>query len=80
MARKAYDEQKGRVVALFRRQLRQPLLGMKNTVEEYKLFVGEDSLEPNILRDYQKALLKLKPREQLGKDRYTSCFEVSSLP
>jgi hypothetical protein len=67
-ARKAYDEQKGRVVALFKRQLRQPLLGMENTLEEYKLFVGEDGLDPNILRDYQKALLKLKPREQLGKD------------
>jgi hypothetical protein len=58
------------VVALFRRQLRQPLLGMENTVEEYKLFVGEDSLDNNILRDYQKALLKLKPREQFGKDLY----------
>jgi hypothetical protein len=43
---------------------------MENTLEEYKLFVGEDSPDPNILRDYEKALLKLKPREQLGKDRY----------
>jgi hypothetical protein len=59
------------VVALFRRQLRQPLLGMENTVAEYKLFAGEDSPDPNILRDFQKALLKLKPREQLGEDRYT---------
>jgi len=55
------------VVALFRRQLRQPLLGMENTLEEYQLFVGEDSVDPSILRDYQKALLKLKAREKLGQ-------------
>ena len=65
--KKRYEEQKGRVVALFRRQLRQPLLGMESSLQEYQQFVGEDSVDQNILRDYQKAREKLKAREELGK-------------
>jgi hypothetical protein len=45
---------------------------MESTLQEYKQFVGEEGVDPNVLRDFQSALGKLKAREELGTTMFTS--------
>ena len=47
-------------------------------LQEYKEFVGEEGADPNILRDYQKALEKLKAREKLGNRQIETFFYLNS--
>jgi len=61
---KNYAEQNKRVLNLFKRQLRQPLLGMEDTFTEYKEF-AKDEADNNVVSDYHKAKEKLKMRESL---------------
>jgi len=57
-----YAEQNKRVLNLYKRQLRQPLLGMEDTFTEYKAF-AKDETDNNVVSDYHKAKEKLKSRE-----------------
>ena len=59
----AHKEQKARVVNVYRRQLRVPLLDMDNTMAEYKQFVA-DEVDNNAVNDFNKAKQKLAAREK----------------
>jgi len=55
---------KERLNKLWIRQLRQPLLGMEGSMEEYKQWCGKE-VDKYLLADYQKARQRLKKREPL---------------
>jgi len=63
---KSYVDQKKKVENLYKRQLRQPLLGMEDTFTEYKEF-SKDSTDNNVVSDYHKAKEKLKARQKFEK-------------
>jgi len=64
---KVYNNQKNRILNLFKRQLRLPFLDMDSIFNEYKEFVG-GSVDPNVQREYQKAKEKLKKIQQFEVD------------
>jgi len=74
---KLYNQQKERIVTLFRRQLRVPHLDMEGTFAEYKEFVGGE-VDPNIERDYNKAREKLKLIEQFEISLSTETPDMES--
>eukprot|EP00092_Neocalanus_flemingeri_P022932 GFUD01024863.1.p1 GENE.GFUD01024863.1~~GFUD01024863.1.p1 ORF type:complete len:939 (+),score=286.08 GFUD01024863.1:83-2899(+) len=63
---KIYADQKKKVENLYKRQLRQPLLGMEDTFNEYKEFT-KDATDGNVVSDYHKAKEKLKARQKFEK-------------
>lgn len=59
----SYKDQKQRVVNVYRRQLRVPLIGMEATLEEFKQFTGED-VDKNIVNEFNKAKKQLEARTE----------------
>ena len=57
-----YKKQKLKVMNIYKRQLRVPLIGMESTLNEYKEFIGED-IDNNVKNDFAKAKQKLGARE-----------------
>ncbi|XP_005099708.1 squamous cell carcinoma antigen recognized by T-cells 3 [Aplysia californica] len=60
----AFKTQNQRVVSLFKRQLVVPLLDMQSTMDEYKEWLGEDSVDSETQASFDKAHHVLKDIQQ----------------
>ena len=60
---KAYKDQKQKVVNVYKRQLRVPLIGLETTLAEFREFLQGEALDKNIEIEFNKAKKQLETRQ-----------------
>ena len=73
---KAFNDQKLKIINLYKRQLRVPLIGMDATMDELKEFAG-DEVDNNIKNDFTKAKQKLQQRDKFEASLNTDDEDTS---
>lgn len=72
------EAQRTKITALFRRQLRRPLMYMENTYAEYKEWLAGDDVEEEVEKDYKDSLSQLSNITQY-EDKLISPDESSNI-